>query len=576
MKQIVKYVMMHFKTLMIGTIALIMVIAFDLFNPWLQQQFIDKGIIGGEVSVIPAILGGILGVCFVKVVFGYIKEYTYDRFSTKVQKDLRMDMFRHIQSLEFKYFDGMNTGELMSRIGEDVYAIWDAIGFWFRFFAENAVYIITSTIILFFYSWKLTLICLALVIPVAVMAIFLEKKSAKFYSEISDKTADINVTAQEDIAGVRLVKAFAREDYEVKKFMKLNKDYYNLNVGLSNVNGKYYSGIDFFVALVQVALIVIGGIFVIKGELTIGALVAFNGYLSNLIWPIKNVGQMVTLMAQTIESMKKVGNILDRPSEVVSKDNAVAPKQIQGGIEFNNVSFGYNDEEVLHDINLNIPAGSTVAIMGTTGSGKSTLLNLIGRYYETDKGTIKVDGVDVKDYELGALRSRMAIVPQDNFLFSDSVKNNITFSNTDASKEEIETVCEISCTNEFVHDLPDDIDTEVGERGIGLSGGQKQRISIARALARKSSILILDDSTSALDMETEHELLKNLNNKSKDATTFIVAHRISAVKNADMILYLEDGRIVEQGNHQELLAKKGKYYEIYREQFKDFDKTEVV
>ena len=270
----------------------------------------------------------------------------------------------------------------------------------------------------------------------------------------------------------------------------------------------------------------------------------------------------------------KIFAIMDKDPSIKTKENFKDVKNIKGNIKFEGVNFKYDDKLVLKNINLDIKAGSTVAIMGATGAGKSSLINLIGRYYDTCKGSIKIDGIDIKEYNLEFLRKNMAIVPQETFLFSETILNNIKFSNENASFEEIKEASKLACANEFIEGLELGYNTEIGERGIGLSGGQKQRIAIARALVRKAKILILDDSTSALDMETEHELLKNLSNRKHESTTFIIAHRISAVKNADLIIYLEDGQIKESGTHDELLKKKGRYYDIYNDQFRDFNLLE--
>lgn len=338
--------------------------------------------------------------------------------------------------------------------------------------------------------------------------------------------------------------------------------------------GNHFPPIDFLTNISLVIMIILGGYFVLTEEITLGVLVAFSGYIWNLIWPMKMLGQLTDLLSRTIASAKKVFKIMDRISNIQGKEDGYFPENIRGDIELRNVSFKYNEDLVLKNINLKIPAGSTVAIMGTTGSGKSSLMNLIGRYYDVCNGEVLIDGVDIRDYNLNKLRSNMSIVPQDVFLFSDTVINNIRFGNLNSTKDEIDKACKDSCCYEFIEDLPQSFETEIGERGVGLSGGQKQRISIARALVRKAPILILDDSTSALDMETEHELLANLRKRESNSTTFIIAHRISAVKNADIIVYLENGEIREIGKHNELVKKKGIYYDIYREQFKDFEALE--
>ena len=574
MKRILKYVSKYKGTVIIGTICMLIVIGVDLFLPYLQQVFIDSGLMKGNQNVIVSVLVWIGIITIIKAMLGYGKEFLYDVLSSWVHQDIKNDLFAHIQTLEFEYFDNMNTGELMSRIGEDAENIWQTIGYGMRLFIENIIYFVISTIILFVLNYKLALACFIVMIPIGFIGIKLENKFGETYSKISDQTAEINTIAQEDIAGIKLVKAFSREKYEINKFLKMNKVYYDLNMEQAKIIGDYFPPIEFLTNIALVIMIVLGGFLVMDGEVSIGILVAFNGYIWNLIWPMRMLGELTDLLSRTVSSANKIFAIMDKDPSIKTKENFKDVKNIKGNIKFEGVNFKYDDKLVLKNINLDIKAGSTVAIMGATGAGKSSLINLIGRYYDTCKGSIKIDGIDIKEYNLEFLRKNMAIVPQETFLFSETILNNIKFSNENASFEEIKEASKLACANEFIEGLELGYNTEIGERGIGLSGGQKQRIAIARSLVRKAKILILDDSTSALDMETEHELLKNLSNRKHESTTFIIAHRISAVKNADLIIYLEDGQIKESGTHDELLKKKGRYYDIYNDQFRDFNLLE--
>ena len=574
MKRILKYVSKYKGTVIIGTMCMLIVIGVDLFLPYLQQVFIDSGLMKGNQNVIVSVLVWIGIITVIKAMLGYGKEFLYDVLSSWVHQDIKNDLFAHIQTLEFEYFDNMNTGELMSRIGEDAENIWQTIGYGMRLFIENIIYFVISTIILFVLNYKLALACFIVMIPIGFIGIKLENKFGKTYSKISDQTAEINTIAQEDIAGIKLVKAFSREKYEINKFLKMNKVYYDLNMEQAKIIGDYFPPIEFLTNIALVIMIVLGGFLVMDGEVSIGILVAFNGYIWNLIWPMRMLGELTDLLSRTVSSANKIFAIMDKDPSIKTKENFKDVKNIKGNIKFEGVNFKYDDKLVLKNINLDIKAGSTVAIMGATGAGKSSLINLIGRYYDTCKGSIKIDGIDIKEYNLEFLRKNMAIVPQETFLFSETILNNIKFSNENASFEEIKEASKLACANEFIEGLELGYNTEIGERGIGLSGGQKQRIAIARSLVRKAEILILDDSTSALDMETEHELLKNLSNRKHESTTFIIAHRISAVKNADLIIYLEDGQIKESGTHDELLKKKGRYYDIYNDQFRDFNLLE--
>ncbi len=571
MKRVMNYVFRYKLILLVPSISMLLVIIACMFEPYFQKLFIDKVIANGERNLIPYLIGGILIINIIKALFGYIKEYLFDYLSVKVTKDLKEDLFNHIQRLPFKYFDTMNTGELMSRIGEDVENIWRTISFGLRLFFENALYFIFSTVILFYLNWKLALACLVIMLPIALIAMKLEKKMLDSFEQISDQGAIINTTAQENIAGVRLVKAFGREKHEILKFLKMNKQNYKLNMEQAKIIADFFPPIELLTNISLVIMVALGGMLVITKEISLGTLVAFSGYIWNLIWPMRMLGWLTNMIAQNNASANKIFKIMDIDPAIKDSDNPLSPASLKGNIKFKNVSFKYREEEILKNVDLDIPAGSTVALMGTTGSGKTSIINLLGRYYDVSEGKVLIDGIDVRNIKLDILRNAISIVPQDVFLFSDTIEENIRFGNRNATDEELLQASTLACASEFISELSDGYATIIGERGLGLSGGQKQRISIARALVRKAPILILDDATSALDMETEFQLLKNLNTLNNSSTVFIIAHRISAVKNADIILFLDNGQVVEKGTHEELLKLKGKYYEVYKEQFKDFE-----
>lgn len=564
------YISKRMVFLIVPIVAMIIVLGIDSFFPYLQKIFVDDILLGSDKSKLGLFFGVFLGLSLLRGILGYIKEFLFDKFSLNVSKEIRMDLFKKIQSFEFSFFDSTNTGELMSRIGEDVDIVWETISYGLRLLIEGIILFIISVTIMMSMSPSLTIICLVILLPVGVLAILVNKKFHRNYSKISDKVADINLMAQQDIAGIRLVKAFAREKYETEKFLKVNKDYYDLNITQARILSNFLPVIDLLTNLTPVAMIIYGGYLVIKGNITMGTLLAFSSYILNLSFCVKNIGGLVNMMSQNRASMDKIFNILKRKPQITSMENSYDPDKVKGEIEFKNVSFRYNDEEVLKKINLKIPAGSTVAIMGETGCGKSSILSLIGRHYDVSSGEVLIDGVNVKKWNLDSLRENMAVVFQDTFLFSDSIKDNIDFGGN-KSEDEIIEAAKDSCAYDFIKEMPEGFKTEVGERGLGLSGGQKQRLAIARALVRKTPILILDDATSALDMETEFNVLKNLSKKQDKATTFIIAHRISGVKDADIILFMKDGEIVEMGDHESLLNKKGYYYSVYCHQFQDLE-----
>ena len=574
MKRILGYVLKRKILVIIPVLAMLFSIVLDMFNPYFSKLMVERVITNKELSILPTILISVGGIALVRSILGYVKEFLADYLATEVSKNMKSELFDHIQSLPYSYFDSMNTGELMSRIGEDVDNIWRTVSFGFRLLIENGLYFIIASSILFYLNWILALACLAIMIPIAFISMRLEKVAGETYGKISDQAAEMNTVAQENISGVRLVKAFAREKYEILKFLKMNETNYKLNVEQTNIFSKFFPQIEFLTNIAIALMICLGGILVIKGNLSLGTLVAFSGYIWMLIWPMRMLGWLTNMIAQNNASAIRIFKILDTKADIKSDEDSLFLDNIKGSVKFDNVTFKYNDEIVLKNINLEVSPGSTVALMGTTGSGKTSIINLIGRYYDVMEGSVIIDGHDVRNINLESLRSKMSVVSQDVFLFSESVKDNIKLGQPEASMDTIIEACKQACADEFINGLDDGYETIIGERGIGLSGGQKQRISIARALLRDASILILDDASSALDMETEYSLLKNLKNRKQRPTTFIIAHRISAVKNADKIAFLENGSIVESGTHEELLELKGKYYEVYCEQFKDFQDLE--
>lgn len=556
------------------TLCLILSLVLDAANPFLNKMIIDKAFPEKNSKLLFLILAGLIFVTLSRAIFGFYKEYIFDKVGLNVFQDLKDMLFNHMQSLHFKYFDNMNTGELMSRLGEDLENIWRSLAFGFRLLIESGLNFLLALVILGFTNFKLTVIILIILLPIAYFAVSFEKKIDKNFEEISDHTAVLNTTAQENIAGVRLVKAFAREKHEIQKFFTKNKKNYDLNNEQAVIISNNFPLIELLTSLAVIAMICIGAFFVVKKQMTLGDLAIFSGFVWNMIWPLRELGWLMNMAAQFNASTKKVLHIMDTKSEVFDKENLKHIK-IKGDVEFKNVTFAYNDEVVLKNVSFKSKAGDTVAIMGTTGSGKSSITSLIGRYYNYQSGEVLIDGVNNNDILLDDLRSSMSIVPQDTFLFSDTIRNNIKFGNREASDEDIKKAIKLACAD-FIFNFEEGLDTLVGERGVGLSGGQRQRIAIARAIVRKSPILVLDDSTSALDMETEYSLLKNLKSINTKTTTFIIAHRISAVKNADLIIYMENGEVKELGTHDELVKKHGLYYEVYEEQFKDFDSLKEV
>lgn len=541
-------------------------ITLDMFNPRMLQKLIDDVIVARNPEPFLGIILTLAGITSGRALFGYLKEMMFDLSSSKIIIRLRRKLFDHIQTLSFSFFDKNNTGELMSRVKDDAENVMHAICFGIMLFAEQIMYFVIASVILFQINWRLALMTLSIMPVIAFIAMQLEKRVDKTYEEISDQRALMNTTAQENLAGVRLVKAFGRERHEISKFLAQNQENFRLNVNQAKIWSRYQPRIEFLSNLIVVLVTSVGGYIVIGGAMSVGTLVAFISYIYMLIWPMRMIGWLINVLAQCMASLRKIDEIFAEKPEISEPMNPVEPKTRAGHVVFDHVSLEMNGKRILDDICIDAKPGSTIAVMGSTGSGKSSLINLIGRYYDVTEGRILVDGVDVREQSLEPLRKNTSVVMQDVFLFSDTIEENIRFGDPDISLENLVKAAKDAHVHGFAMKLQEGYKTLIGERGVGLSGGQKQRISMARALVRKSKVIVFDDSTSALDMETEHQIQTALEARSEE-TKIIIAHRVSAVKNADEILFLENGRIVERGTHSQLLDLRGRYYETYVLQF---------
>lgn len=567
MKNLWKYVKKYRFLYVLAIAAMIVSILLDAAAPQITKHIIDDVIVGGEMQILMKLLFGLVGIGLGRAVFQYTKEFIFDYAASGIGCNLRKDLFDHIQTLSMGYFDNHNTGELMARIKDDAERIWNAFGFVGMLVLECTIHTVVVIVCMYRISPVLTLIPLAILPVIAWYAIKMENGLGEVYDKISEQTAELNTVAQENLAGVRTVKAFAREDYEIGKFKKHNKKYYDLNMRQAKLIVRYQPNISFLSKILLMAVIVIGGILVIHDKMTLGDLGAFSEYANNIIWPMEMIGWLSNDLAAAMASNKKIKAIMEEQPVIKNTENPVSPDNIKGELVFDHVNFELDGKRILEDIDFTLKKGKTLGIMGVTGSGKSSIVNLIQRFYDVTGGEILLDGINVKDLPLSLLRGQISVVMQDVFLFSDSITENIKTGNKDATEWESVQQASISAeAHSFITKLSDQYDTVIGERGVGLSGGQKQRISIARAIAKDSPILILDDSTSALDMETEKEIEAHLS-ELKESSKIIIAHRISAVRSADEILILSEGRIVERGTHKELMEMRGQYYRTYQVQY---------
>jgi hypothetical protein len=567
MRKLSSYIGRYWYGYVFAVASMVTAIALDMLYPKITQKIVDDVILGGQMEILTKLLTGIVLVGIGRSIFGYCKEFTFDFLSSKIGAEMRKDLFNHIQTLSMRYFDDTNTGELMARVKDDVDKIQNALGYVGMLLIEVTIHVVFVLYCMFSLNWKMAFLPVTVMLCCAVVAIIMERKLDKVYEDISEENAVLTTVAEENLAGVRTVKAFAREDYEIKKFLSHNERYYNLNITQSKVLVRYYPLFQFVGKVLPVAITILGGISVMNGNMSLGALVAYVEYSRNCTWPMEMMGWLTNDLSSAVASYKKIKKIYEVKPEIEDSRNVVTLDHVSGNVEFDHVSFKLDGKQILSDISFSVKEGKTLGIMGATGSGKSSIINMLHRFYDTTEGSVRLDGVDIRKISLRQLRRSVAVVLQDVFLFSDTIEENIKMGNRNTMQmDEIKSAAASAQASSFIEKMDEQYETVIGERGVGLSGGQKQRISIARALSKHSPILVMDDSTSALDMETEHEIQKTLNSL-KDTTKIIIAHRISAVCHADEIIYLQDGRIAERGTHEELLAKKGLYYDTYMAQY---------
>ncbi|BDC92689.1 ABC transporter ATP-binding protein [Treponema bryantii] len=574
---------------LIALIAMCASTLLDQAAPLIVQHIVDDVLIAKKMEVLNFLLLGILGIGVGRCIFQYTKEFLCDYAGSKIACEVRINLFRKIQSLSANFFDGINSGELMSRVKDDVDRIWDIAAFMGILMAEVFIRTVLTLFFMIRINWQLALIPIIGMIGSAVIAILMEKQLDELYGAVMQEGSEMNNTAAENLAGVRTVKAFAREGFEIAKFHKHNQKFYELNIDLSRVFVKYNPMIQTITRVLTVVSLFLGGLIVMKGnplqggqKMSVGELMAFLQYVGGMIWPMEMLGWLTNGFSSAKASVKRLNKIyaempditenseLAKNTEGADADlaNAMFSQfDISGDISFDHVTYASGEKKILDDVSFSIKAGQTLGIMGATGSGKTTLINLLKRMYDVTDGNIKLDGIDIRELPLPTLRRAISCVMQDIFLFSDTIDGNIRLGARETiTVPEVRSALEKSHSAEFVDRMEEKENTVIGERGVGLSGGQKQRITIARALARKTPVLVLDDSTSALDTETEQEIQQVLAELS-GMTKIIIAHRISAVRKADKIIVLDKGKVVESGTHEELLKLGGLYKETYDSQY---------
>ncbi len=550
-----------------GMVLVTILAAAALASPYISKIIVDTVIKGGKTEYLIPLVGILVGLVVVKGVCRFSSQVLFETSSQGVLYAMRDKVYRKLLMEDFAFYNKNRTGDLMGRQTGDMDAIRHFVAYVIYTIYENILYFVLALVMIFTINVPMAL-CMVIVLPLAALTTYLQAKSVHpAFKKCRDAFSGLNTFVQENISGNRVVKAFAKEDYEKEKFNVQNDIYREAELGAAKIWRRYVPVFEFLSYVLTIILMLVGGIMVVKGQMTLGDLVAVNGYLWMLTVPLRMAGWWINDVQRFTTSVEKIYDTYSAEPDIKRPKKPVNHKKLEGNVTFKNVSYRADDEDILQNINFDVKKGETVGIIGTTGAGKSTIVNLMCRFFDATEGEVLVDGVNVKDYDMHDLRDNIGMAMQDVFLFSDTIEGNIAYGKPDISFEKVKEVARMADANHFIQNLPEGYDTIVGERGVGLSGGQKQRISLARALLKEPAILVLDDTTSAVDMETESYIQKQLENIDHACTIFIIAYRISSIMNADQILVLDQGKIIEHGTHKELLKKNGYYATVYKHQF---------
>lgn len=562
--------------MIVGLILVFITALLVLINPQISGMIVDEVIEGQHYEKLGILLLIMIGVTLVRSLLRFIFLMCFESSSQGLVYDMREEAYRKLMKEDFNFFNKNRTGDLMSRQTGDMDAVRHMVSHVIYFSFENILVFLMALVMIFSVNVKMAL-CMLIVLPFTLAVTLSQRRHIKpAFDRVRDCFSSLNAFAQETIAGNRVVKAFAKEDYELEKFDRENDGYRDAQLNAASIWMKYIPMFEILSQCLNIILMIMGGFMVIDGEMTIGNMVTVNGYLWMLNSPLRQAGWIINDLQRFLTAIEKIYKVYTTEPDIKQPEHVVEKRKLKGSVTFDHVNYYTNDDTVLKDISFHVEPGQTVGIIGATGSGKSSLINLICRFYDVNQGRVLVDDIDVRNLNLQTLRGNIGIAMQDVFLFSDTIEGNIAYGNPDCTFEQVQAAAKIANADEFIREMPEGYDTIIGERGVGLSGGQKQRISLARAILKDPSIIILDDTTSAIDMETESMIQNELKKISDERTVFIIAHRISSIIHADQILVLDNGRLVERGTHEQLLAKKGYYSTVFHHQYGEFDRFKKV